>query len=77
LVSGLFSKVEDLILKTLFKIENILFGESEFVFNLSLDLGGGLESLRVSVGGEISGFLVVRKDLFEVLVELLNHVFVF
>jgi hypothetical protein len=77
LVGGLFSKVEDLILETLFKIENILFGDSDFVFNLSLDLGGGLESLRVSVGGEISGFLVVRKDLFEVLVELLNHVFAF
>jgi hypothetical protein len=77
LVGGLFSKVEDFILETLLKIENILFGESDFVFDLSLDLGGGLESLRVSVGGEISGFLVVRKDLFEVLVELLNHVFVF
>lgn len=74
LVGGLFCEGQDFILETLFKIENILFGKADFVFNLSLNLGCSLQSLRVCFGGKIGGFLVVREDLFEVLVELLNHV---
>jgi hypothetical protein len=38
LIGGLFGEEKNFVLDTLLKIENILFGEADSVFNLGLDL---------------------------------------